>query len=211
MLLTGMGFKVWTELLGADNRLDLCVELPNGDYVVIELKYVKGHRDLKPEEKIQVLASAAKKKFTKEVVDKCLANLADEKLSPKETIPIDREKDEAIKNQLLADLALSSLTTSDINQAMAELAMEKLSNEVITDVLLGASPKLKLSDKQIDGKLSQAVALALKDIKDKNYHGIVALKAKKIIDLGLAIYGVGSQIKAAFGEGKSNTKSPYKP
>jgi hypothetical protein len=50
--------------------------------------------------------------------------------------------------------------------------------------------------------LSKAVALALKDIKGKNYHGIVALKAKRIIDLGLAIYGVGSQVKAAFGIGK---------
>jgi hypothetical protein len=200
MLLTGMGFKVFTELLGADNRLDLCVELPNGDYVILELKYVKGHRDLKPEEKINILASAATEMVSRKNVDKCLAKLAKLRLPPKETIPIERQKDEIQRNRLLADLALSSLPDSNINQALAELVRQELPKETVTDIILSASPMLKQSDEQIEDKLSQAVGLALKAIKEKNYHRIVALKAKNIIDLGLAIYGVGSKVKAAFGE-----------
>jgi hypothetical protein len=74
---------------------------------------------------------------------------------------------------------------------------------MVTDIILDASPKLNLSDEQINDKLSKAVGLAIKAIKEKNYHGIVALKAKKIIDLGLAVYGVGSQVTASFGESKS--------
>jgi hypothetical protein len=207
MLLTGMGFKVFTELLGADNRLDLCVELPNGDYVIIELKYVKGHRDLKPEEKIKVLATAAKKQFTKEELNKCFANLAVEKLPTKETYTIEILNDETERNRLLAELAVKSLTNLDLDQALAELVNNELPKEMLTDILLSASPMLKQSDEQIEDKLSQAVAKALKAIKEKNYHGIVALKAKNIIDLGLAIYGVGSKVKAAFGNESKPTKS----
>jgi hypothetical protein len=36
-------------------------------------------------------------------------------------------------------------------------------------------------------------------IAEKNYSGILGHKPKKIIELGLAISGYGTQVKAAFG------------
>jgi hypothetical protein len=56
-------------------------------------------------------------------------------------------------------------------------------------------------DVQIDELLAKAAKQALNDITEKDYHGIVKLRAKKIIDLGLAVYGYGQQVKATFGPG----------
>jgi hypothetical protein len=211
LILIGMGFKVLTELLGLDNGLDLSFELPNGDYVVIELKYVKGHHDLKPEEEILALAYAAKKVIPRKELYKCLADLAKLKLPPQETVQIGDNKDKDTRTELLADLALNSLSANDINQALAEFAKEKLSKETLTDHLLDFSPKLNLSGNQINNYLSKGVALALKALNEKNHHSVLANKANKIIDLGLAIYGVGNQVKAAFGPVESNTDSPDTP
>jgi hypothetical protein len=52
--------------------------------------------------------------------------------------------------------------------------------------------------------LSKAAQQALEDIKTNDYHGIVKLKANEIVDFGLAIYGVGSKVKAIFGPKKTS-------
>jgi hypothetical protein len=105
------------------------------------------------------------------------------------------------KNQLLAKAALKSLTQADIRQALAKLAREKLPPDEIEKTLLYAPSKSSLSNERIDEILSQAAQTALRDIGAKDYHGPFRLEAKEFIDLGLAIYGVGSQVKAIFGPG----------
>jgi hypothetical protein len=74
-----------------------------------------------------------------------------------------------------------------------------LSEEEIDEALLETGYMLKLSDEQIDSILTETAKIALTTISEKGYHGIVGPKAKKIIDLGLAIFGKGSKVKAAFG------------
>jgi hypothetical protein len=72
-----------------------------------------------------------------------------------------------------------------------------------------------MSAEEIDKDLSKAAQLALDAIKDKDYHGIFALKADEIIDLGLAIYGPGDPIKVVFAAAsptkRPSTKSQLKP
>jgi hypothetical protein len=47
--------------------------------------------------------------------------------------------------------------------------------------------------------LSDAAQEALEQIGEKDGHGPFKLQAKEFIDLGLAIYGDGLTVKAAFG------------
>jgi hypothetical protein len=82
---------------------------------------------------------------------------------------------------------------------LAKLAREKLPPDEIEKTLLNAPSKSSLSNERIDEILSQAAQTALRDISAKDYHGPFRLEAKEFIDLGLAIYGVGSQVKAIFG------------
>jgi hypothetical protein len=66
-----------------------------------------------------------------------------------------------------------------------------LRNEKCTPIIL------RLSKKKINNMLSKATKTALKAIAERNYHDTVKFKAKEIIELGLAISGYGSQVKAA--------------
>ncbi|MDR2142425.1 MAG: hypothetical protein LBR11_11695, partial [Deltaproteobacteria bacterium] len=110
-----------------------------------------------------------------------------------------KQKNDAKKYQLLAEAALKLLSKAEINQALANLARERLPRDEIKKILLYAPSKSSLSAKRIDGILAKAAQEALNDIVAKDCHGPFRLEAKEFIDLGLAIYGVGSQVKAIFG------------
>jgi hypothetical protein len=70
------------------------------------------------------------------------------------------------------------------------MAREHLTQTEIQEILFQATA---------GPEYSQAAQQALEDISKKNYPGILKLKAKEIIALGLAIYSHGAQIKAVFG------------
>jgi hypothetical protein len=84
--------------------------------------------------------------------------------------------------------------------ALAEEVEKELPIDEIKKVLSKAVSKSKLPDEIIEAELSKAVQQALDDVKTRNYQGIVKLNANVIIGLGLAIYGVGTKIKAKFAQ-----------
>jgi transcriptional regulator NrdR family protein len=86
-----------------------------------------------------------------------------------------------------------------MSKILAQLARKKLSEEKLEKALLKACPAEDISEEQIDAILSHAAQKALKDIDQRHYHGPIEYKAKKIIDLGLAIFGKGNIVKAIFG------------
>jgi hypothetical protein len=204
ILLLGLGLKVHSELLGSGSRLDLCLELSDQVFAIIELRYCSINIKLKPHEKDQILADLAMKNLPKEEKNKSLANLALNKLPREEYYNItsdgqEKKCSEAEMNQLLATATFKSLPQADIDQALAALAKVRLAPDVIENALLGAAPTSVLSEEKIDETLSEATQGALNDIITRNYHGILQHRAKEIIDIGMAIYGHGEQVKVAFG------------
>jgi hypothetical protein len=98
----------------------------------------------------------------------------------------------------LAQEADNVLSEKIIIQSLAELAKHQLSTEVREAAINSATPSSDLSPEQIDAVLSKAVQEAFRNIDDRDYHGIVKLEAKEMIDLALAVYGFGAEVKAAF-------------
>jgi hypothetical protein len=76
-----------------------------------------------------------------------------------------------------------------------------LPSEAIGSALDEAAAKKPgvLSDREIDDALSKALGEALSGIAKGDYHGVIDCDAKEIIDMGLAVYGHGHRVKAAFG------------
>jgi hypothetical protein len=203
MLLLGMGFKVRSETSGSLGRSDLIVELPGQIFVVIELRYRQNPQTLSSAEENKILGNFAIKSLPMEVVNENLAQIALNKLDAIEIHQIlsklgKNKNNEDKKNELLAQAALKLLQKSDTDQALAKLAREKLPRDEIEKILLSAPSKSSLSAERIDGILAKAAQEALTDIAAKNYPGPFRLETKEFIDLGLAIYGVGSQVKAIF-------------
>jgi hypothetical protein len=201
-----MGFKVLSELPGSDNRLDLCLELKAGTYIIIELKYCPYVNKLTEDEKNMALAKDAMTILTEPIVKKVLAQAVKAKLNAIEVIKVISKAgfsapSEQDANQALANEALEHLTDTEINQVLADTVKNKLTAGEIRAIYKTASPQGNVSDVEIEDILIKAAQRALADIRDKNYHSIAMNTAdgiKEIIDLGLSIYGHGSHIKAAF-------------
>jgi hypothetical protein len=208
-ILMGMDFKVWSELPGAKGRLDLGVELPEGIFVVIELRYRRNSKNLSQLEENTTLASLALKRLKTEEVDEILADIAMKTFDINKKYQIlsqfdDKKSTEAEKNKTLAVAALNSIPESDLNQTLAKAVRDKLPPKEINKALREATTKLGLNEAQIDEVLSKAVQEALRDIAQKDYHGPLRNEAKSFIDLGLAIFEDGSRVKAAFRPEKPN-------
>jgi hypothetical protein len=109
---------------------------------------------------------------------------------------------EAEEDHFLAQTAAKILTGFEIVQALAGAAGENLSPSQIKNALLNLDTLPAEVKARIAKDLSKAAEVALRDIIKKDYHGILALKAKEFIDLGLAVYGYGGQVMAAFGPQK---------
>jgi hypothetical protein len=91
---------------------------------------------------------------------------------------------------------------SEMTQALAATAGEKLSPSQIKEALTAPDSLPGEVKERIAEDLSKATEVALRAIIEKDYHGVLALKAKEFIDLGLAVYGYGGQVMAAFGPQK---------
>jgi hypothetical protein len=196
-----LGFKAQSELPGATGRLDICVELPGQVYVIIELKYCPDQKKLTKKEEDQALASLAMDKLSLEILYESLAQMAKKKLDTKTIFRITSESQQnnltaPERNKLLAQAALELLPQAVIDKTLALTAREKLPCGEIETALLDTKPDL--SEEEIDSLLSAATDQALCEIVDGGYQGIVPLDAKEIISLGVAIYGIGAKIKAAF-------------
>jgi hypothetical protein len=199
-----MGFNIQSELPGAHSRLDLCLELPDGVYVIIELKYCQSQMKLKPAEEEEALAVAAIDLVSKGARNESLARLAKRKLDRVELFQITSEDsyDNATKEEkdtILAKAAMKMFPRVDTDKVLADAARAHLSSEELQEALYMAGNKPSLSNDEIDSVLSKAVHKALRDITERDYQGLLRHKAKEIIDLGLAVYSHGSQVKAAFG------------
>jgi hypothetical protein len=198
-LLLGLGLNVHSELLGSGSRLDLCLELSDQVFAIIELRYCSIKIKLQPHEKDQILANLAMIELPPEELVNSMADLALRKLPYTESLKIisnagKNKLSKAEKNQLLRQAALESLPQTDIFQALAALAKGRLAPDVIENALFGAAPTSVLSEEKIEETLSESTQGALNDIITRNYHGILQHRAKEIIDIGMVIYGHGDRV-----------------
>ncbi|MDR2198889.1 MAG: AAA family ATPase [Deltaproteobacteria bacterium] len=204
LILITMGFKVRSELAGTIGRMDLCLEFDSQIFVIIELKYSPNKTKISPEKENEILASLAMHLLPIEFVDTILAEVAIKTFNNHEIYHIVSENRENInnetdKNKYLAIAALKSNHKNDINIALAEAAKKNLPRNEIKKVIFENTPKSNLTCEQIDDILTEASQKALNDIIQKDYHGPLKVWAKEFIDMGLSIYGFGSNVKAIFG------------
>jgi hypothetical protein len=212
MLLLGMGFNVDSERANSSGRLDLMLRIDNYVYLVIELKYVPGDDRTEEEKRLAIeaenktLASKAIFLLSNEQCAKFLAEAFIKKfpaVSYKKLIPdafsMGLTEDE--RNRIIADNAPDLLTVAESSEAIAAAARSVFSKSKIRQILGKAAPKPKMTASKIEAKLAEAVQNALADIEERNYYGGLRLKAAKIMALGIAIYGNGSEVASAFGKG----------
>jgi phosphoglycolate phosphatase-like HAD superfamily hydrolase len=210
LILTVMGFDAKSEEPGAAGRLDLHVELPDRVHVIIELKYRQARDELSPEEENEVLASLMLSTLEKEVLDQVLADAAKKRMGRAEVFRlISRSDDERERNRSLAEAALESLPGAAINEALAEAARQRLTRRAVKAALREAKPgKSKPSKAEIDRLLPASAQEALNDMVKRDYHSIISSDSKEIVDLGLAVYGHGHHVKAAFGNISGSLPGP---
>jgi hypothetical protein len=208
--LSTIGFKLLSEIPGAIERpnilLDLSGESRQGVYCVIESRHRDASRELSKKEQNQILSALAKSRFTKEETEMGLLSLYMDKYVKMvshnltrqiiyENLPIEEY------NDLPPKPVIKDFSTQEIDNALADAAREKFSPKEIDDFLREASNTPEFSPKwRVDNVLPKAAGEALDQIEKKDYHGPIkkGLKAKEIIDLGLAIYGSGTHVMAAF-------------
>jgi hypothetical protein len=211
MLLSVMGFEVLSEIPGATSRLDLCLKLSDQVYLIIELKYCPTKGKLTKKEKNRALATMAMLALPKKEQDKCLADLVIAKVGNDIIHQIQspdhgREMTMAEKYQALAEEAFRISTKEDREQALADMARDRLTGDEIEANLEATAKKKYLGDpEKIDRILTDAARKALLAIAEKGYTGVLGHKPQKTIELGLAISGYGSKIKAAFGPADPQT------
>jgi hypothetical protein len=205
-ILLSHDFKVLPEITGADNRMDLCVELANRVFLIIELKFCSESFHLSAADKNRALADEAMYQLPESEQDEILVQEIRNKLSIIEFKNALSQDGSTVTtrtqaNQILANKALDYLTTAEIECALAEALKLTLSAREIKEIEKKAVPKVKRTDQEIDDILTKAAQKALNDIAQRGYHHILDHMASEFIDLGLAIYGTNPKIKAAFGPG----------
>jgi hypothetical protein len=208
VILKTMDFKVLSELPGAKSRLNLCFELQNLIYVIIELKYCPIIRKITVSDRTNSLAIAARANLPTTLIDNILSQEVQARLTYQEylkiqsEIPIENQTPTEISRRL-AQEAPKVLDESEELRVLAAAAKKHLPPEIVKNILKKTKPKSKsnseIAKEQINHALSKAAQKALSDIAERDYHGILKFNAKEIIVLGLAIYGDGSEVKAAFG------------
>ena len=198
-----MGFKFRTEAPGLDNRLDLALELSSGTRLVIEMKYCRNEGEPTPKELNQALAAEVTSSVPLEAVYEFLAPLAKKRMSPAAIARVmaaspERKPSPEARNRLLGEAALQTLPEAVTTPELAKAAKALLSPEQIEAALESASKGTDPPDEEIDRLLTQAAQEALDAIVQKKYHKILDSHTEKGIDLGLAVYGYGQRLKAAF-------------
>jgi hypothetical protein len=103
----------------------------------------------------------------------------------------------------LAEAVLEYLTRDEYAKALADAVRGHLDKNETKAILKSATSTSKLTPEGIYRKLADKTALALKNITERDYPGLIREKAmappKEIIGLGLAVFGDGSEAVAAFG------------
>jgi DNA-binding transcriptional ArsR family regulator len=207
-LLMSLSFKVQDEVADQTGRLDLCFEIQERVYVLIELKFIPAQRSLSSEDKTEALAKVALDILSTQARNEILASVVKNKLSVSEYLMALEKKGQAdapapIKSQCLGQAALEYLTEAEYSAGLAEAVKKELGKAEIKEILKKAGRTLSPPSERIDQELSEAAAKALRDIAEKDYRGVIKNKAevppKEIIDLGLSVYGDGKRVVAAFG------------
>jgi hypothetical protein len=207
--LSTLGFKLLSEIPGDVRRpvllLDLSGVSRQGVYCVIELKHLDAVKELTMKENNQIFNALAKSRLTKEETDIGLISAFVDKhdifVSYYLSLQIDQNLSIEEYNDLLAKVVINDFTAQEIDNALEDALRDKFSEREIDDVLREAANTSEYSPKgKVDVVLSKAVKEALYQIEKKDYHGPLkkGLKAKEIIDLGLAIYGAGTYAMEAF-------------
>jgi hypothetical protein len=206
LILSALGFKPVNELPGSQGRLDLCFELPEEKFFIIELKYCPELKLLTKEQQNKILADVAKELITPAIIDKSLAMALRNKLNNnKELINLILSKSPIHDNtgmndnQILAQEAKKILSESEITVVLSDTVRNNLNPEHLRKILPNAISDSFILKERIENILSAATTQALKDIMNREYHGIIKLKAKEIIDIGIALYGNGEIVKTVFG------------
>ncbi|MDR2459200.1 MAG: AAA family ATPase [Deltaproteobacteria bacterium] len=204
LILTTLGFTVLSEVPGSKGRMDLCVQLSKGVYVIIELKYCPTLEKLPKKEENKILALEAIMNLSNDLRVQGLAKAVEEKLNGVGIARLFSQLPEppsskAEREQVLAQAAEKTLTLDERAEVLAQLARKNLPHEKLNELLEEASTQLASSKKNIDTLLSKATQKALKQITETDYHSVLRPTAKEIIDLAIAVYGNGSAVKAVFG------------
>ena len=205
-LLKGMGFTVAGEMPGASGRLDICVELPGRVYILMGLKYRPTRNrpkpTLTPEEEDAVLTSLLVETLPADDVYGILAEVAMVKLDvairlriSKPNLPTEE------RNRRLAEALFYSFAAAEINKILASAARRIVPEAEIVAALDKRAPGAYLPSRRSgaisEAALTKASNQAVYDIAAREYRGVLALRAKRIVDLGLAIHG--DKVKAVFG------------
>jgi hypothetical protein len=203
LILEALGFNIISEQPRITGRLDICLELPNQVYVIIELKYCKPD-NLTLEEENDTLSNWADSNLEPEVQKYALAEVNRSKLSYEDVDQILSDSNvfnltKLQQDELLSVNARKALNADERKLALAMAVREKLNAYKIRKILLNAASNSKLQSEQIDEILIKASMQALSDIKERGYHGIIKHKAKEVIDLGLSIYEADGRVMAIFG------------
>jgi hypothetical protein len=205
MILMGMDFKPFSELLGIRQRLDLCFELKDKIYLLIEIKYIPFNSQLLKKEENHAIAVIASKKLSLEIIYESLAQGVMDKLDDADAIveifakAPQSDLTESDKNKILAKVAYEKLTKEEREYVLAKTAREVLEPSEIEGALLSVTPKSELAPERIESRLTESANLALEIIAKKNYSNLLQkFRPKEIINLGLAVYGFGSEVKAIF-------------
>jgi hypothetical protein len=202
IILEAMGFKIISELTDSQVRLDLCIEMPEKLFIIIEIKNCPKLANHPKNEENLILTSFFINSFPKEEFNRVLAFEARKKISPIDYFKLSSStvtKDITEKNRVLAEAYMNFLPADQLNNTLAKLARAKLTEAEIEVILEKADVISNKSDKTIDALLYKAADEALRSITEKDYHRLLNNYASNYIDLGLAIYGSGSIVKVAFG------------
>jgi hypothetical protein len=163
IILSVLGFKTYSELLKAARRLDLCLELPEKIFVIIELKYCSEPAKLNKKEENQALAAAAEK-FLPELLDKTLSLAVQDKLKFSGVTKLlsqlsKKPSTDAELDQVLAQASAEVLSEEERTKALAVSAKKTLPKEKLEQALMDAGAGKDISKKQIYAILSDAANL----------------------------------------------------
>jgi biotin-(acetyl-CoA carboxylase) ligase len=169
-------FDVQSEVPGATGRLDLILKLPHDVYVIMELKYIAGKKNLTENETNTVLANLAKTELEPDVRDKLLAGAvveivgdADHRLSGILGAGLTLSE----QNQKLAEEAKRLLPEATIDQALAEEVKEAVSQKKIERALKMALDKSTPSEEILNSDLLKAAQKAINSINNRKYVNIL--------------------------------------
>jgi hypothetical protein len=205
LILIIMGFNPNSEQAGHIGRSDLCFELGDQVYCILELKYCHAPKKLTKED-INTLFMTANVELSKDVKNRLFASALQDKLKSTEFVDLVNKlsQNSSASNEmyeLLAHEAMGMLSESEITLALAKGALKQLPEEMIEKILQKPHPEKVFTPERIDALLSKRAQLALDEITKGEYQGAVRHKAKDIIEMGMAVYGGDLKVKVLFGQG----------